>query len=166
MKSYGHYFFRLVLLCFLVLTGFEVLSAELTASVNGQKYGTIEVFKVVFARDSMFKDQVEIFYFSDPSHFFGAVDFPYRPHWGGAPSAHMGCSQTSEYPGGPAKITFNCPDFERGSTLWVRIVYSKNSPATDSFRLFYNSALMISFVPRNWGSWDDYHSADFRFRIL
>jgi len=108
---------------------------------------------------------VKTIYFSEPSSKSGAVDFPYRPPFGGQSSAHMGCSQAAGYPGGPAKLTFNNVLLKKGSTFWLRIQYSKNSSETDSFNLHYGNNLMLSFIPRNWNSWDEYHSEDFKIKI-
>ena len=165
MKSLGHFSLKMLLLNLLVSASCETRPAELIASVKGQQYGTIEVFKMVFATDSLFNNPVKNIYFANPASNSGGVDFPYRPACGGKPSAHMGCLQSEGYPGRSAKLIFDNINFKKGSVLWVRILYSKNSPESDSFTLHYNNALLISFVPTNRNSWDDYHSEDFKIKI-
>lgn len=157
------------MLLFLIVTMIfsqNVHSSELTVSVKGQQFGTIEIYTISFATDSLFKRPLKTFYCSSPSKSEGALDFPYRATLGGYNRAcHLGNFQTEEFPAGTAKLTFADNVLRKGSVYYVKIVYSKFSAQLDKLRLSFNGVEFFSFAPENQGSWEAFTSYVVKVRI-
>jgi hypothetical protein len=152
---------KCVLFCLLLFGGLSLPCVSnpkvLTASVKGQQYGTIEIYRIEFSSDSLFSSVISFYAGSPDKGYDGGVDLAFRASLSGSRAAHMGCTQENGiYPAAKAEIRFDASRLKSGATYFLRIIYSKNSDRSDKLILAVDGTKIFEFTPSDHDSWENF----------